>query len=63
MLFKPFGKQFLCNYPRLEQAVHAFLNFIVNVTIQGGNIEKFLVCNDIVRHVGELQMHVFTSYH
>jgi hypothetical protein len=63
MLFKPFGKHFLHDYPRLGKAVHAFFEFHSKRTIQGGNVKNFVVCNDILRHVGELQTHVFVSCH
>jgi hypothetical protein len=63
MFLQSFGKEFLCDDPRLGESVHALAYLAVHVSIRGCNVTQFVVLDDVVRHVREFQTHVFIPDH
>jgi hypothetical protein len=39
MFLQPFGQEFLCNDPCLGKTVHALLDFAINLSVWGCNVE------------------------
>jgi hypothetical protein len=63
MLFEAFLEQLLGNDTGLWEAVHPLLYLAVDVAIGGGFVAEIVVLDDVVRHVGYAQSHVFVSGH
>jgi hypothetical protein len=63
MLGESFFEQQLGDDTSLWEAVHPLLYFTVDVAVGGGFVSEGVVRDDVVRHVGHSQTHVFKTGH
>ncbi len=63
MFLQAFLKKLLGNDTVLWQTVHPLLYFAVDVAVGGGFVPEFVVLDDVVLHVCNVQLHVFVPGH